>query len=120
LLGGEPNGDPSSGSARDKAASLGSSIVANQIGGYIKKALPFDLDVLKYEAASATSSAAITVGSWLTHTLFFSFTQHLSPRPDENSAEGTLEYWFTRRLELETTAGDRNFDGVDLLWRKRY
>jgi hypothetical protein len=120
LLGGEPNGDPSSGSARDKAASLGSSIVANQIGGYIKKALPFDLDVLKYEAASATSSAAITVGSWLTHTLFFSFTQHLSPMPDENSSEGTLEYWFTRRLELETTAGDRNFDGVDLLWRKRY
>ncbi|MEP6863764.1 MAG: translocation/assembly module TamB domain-containing protein [Deltaproteobacteria bacterium] len=120
LLGGEPNGDPSSGSARDKAASLGSSIVANQIGGYIKKALPFDLDVLKYEAGSATSSAAITVGSWLTHTLFFSFTQHLSPRPDENSSEGTLEYWFTRRLELETTAGDRNFDGVDLLWRKRY
>ncbi|HEY6039134.1 MAG TPA: translocation/assembly module TamB domain-containing protein [Kofleriaceae bacterium] len=120
LLGGEPGGDPTSGSARDKAASLGSSIVANQIGGYIKRALPFDLDVLKYEAASATSSAAITVGSWLTHTLFFSFTQHLSPRPDENSAEGTLEYWFTRRLELETTAGDRNFDGVDLLWRKRY
>jgi len=120
LLGGEPGGDPTSGSARDKAASLGTSIVSNQIGGYIKKALPFDLDVLKYEAASATSSAAITVGSWLTHTLFFSFTQHLSPRPDENSAEGTLEYWFTRRLELETTAGDRNFDGVDLLWRKRY
>ncbi|MEO6771955.1 MAG: translocation/assembly module TamB domain-containing protein [Kofleriaceae bacterium] len=120
LLGGEPNGDPSSGSARDKAASLGSSIVANQIGGYIKKALPFDLDVLKYEAASATSSAAITVGSWLTHTLFFSFTQHLSPMPDENSSEGTLEYWFTRQLELEATAGDRNYDGVDLLWRKHY
>jgi hypothetical protein len=120
LLGGEPNGDPSSGSARDKAASLGSSIITNQISGYIKKALPFDLDVLKYEAASATSSAAITVGSWLTHTLFFSLTQHVSPRPDENSSEGTLEYWFTRTLELETTAGDRNFDGVDLLWRKRY
>ncbi len=120
LLGGEPNGDPNSGSARDKAASAGTSIVANQIGGMVKKALPFDVDVIRYEAASATSSAAVTVGSWITHTLFFSFTQHLEARPDENSSEGTLEYWITRRLELETTAGDRSYDGIDLLWRRRY
>jgi translocation and assembly module TamB len=120
LLGGEPNGDPQSGSARDKATQVGSSIVANQIGGYVKKALPFDIDVIRYEAASSTSSAAITVGSWITHTLFFSLSQHMSPMPYENSGEGTLEYWFTRRLELELTAGDRNVDGADLLWRKRY
>lgn len=120
LLGGEPGGDPQSASARDKAAQVGSSIIANQIGGYIKKALPFDLDVIRYEAATATSTAAITVGSWITHTLFFSFSQHMNARPDENSGEGTLEYWFTRRLELELTAGDRNYDGADLLWRKRY
>ncbi|MEO8841661.1 MAG: translocation/assembly module TamB domain-containing protein [Kofleriaceae bacterium] len=120
LLGGEPGGDPQSASARDKAAQVGSSIVANQIGGYVKKALPFDLDVIRYEAATATSSAAITVGSWITHTLFFSFSQHMNARADENSGEGTLEYWFTRRLELELTAGDRNYDGADLLWRKRY
>ncbi|MFT3692773.1 MAG: translocation/assembly module TamB domain-containing protein [Kofleriaceae bacterium] len=120
LLGGEPNGDPNSGTARDKAAQLGSSLVANQIAGYVKKALPFDIDVIRYEAATATTSAAITVGSWITHTLFFSFTQHVDPQPDENSSEGTLEYWFTRRLELELKAGDRNFDGADLLWRKRF
>ncbi len=120
LLGGEPNGDPNSGSARDQATSAGTSIVANQIGGYVKKALPFDVDVIRYEAASATSSAAVTVGSWITHTLFFSVTQHLAARPDENSSEGKLEYWFTRQLELETTAGDRSYDGIDLLWRHRY
>ncbi len=120
LLGGEPNGDPNSGSARDQATSAGASIVANQIGGYVKQALPFDVDVIRYESASATSSAAVTVGSWITHTLFFSVTQHLAARPDENSSEGTLEYWFTRQLELETTAGDRSYDGIDLLWRHRY
>lgn len=120
LLGGEPNGDPNSGSARDQATSAGASIIANRIGGYVKQALPFDLDVIRYEAASATSSAAVTVGSWITHTLFFSVTQHLAARPDENSSEGTLEYWITRQLELETTAGDRNYDGIDLLWRHRY
>jgi autotransporter translocation and assembly factor TamB len=120
LLGGEPGGDPQSASGRDKAAQVGSSLVASQISSYVKKALPFDLDVIRYEAATATSSAAITVGSWITHTLFFSFSQHMAARPDENSGEGTLEYWFTRRLELELTAGDRNYDGADLLWRKRY
>ena len=120
LLGGEPNGDPNSGSARTQATSAGTSIIANQLGGYVKKALPFNLDVLRYEAASATSSAAVTVGSWITHTLFFSVTQHLAARPDENSSQGTLEYWITRQLELETSAGDRNYDGIDLLWRHRY
>ncbi|HEX2690537.1 MAG TPA: translocation/assembly module TamB domain-containing protein, partial [Kofleriaceae bacterium] len=39
LLGGEPGGDPTSGSARDKAVEAGASFIAGQIGGYIKKAL---------------------------------------------------------------------------------
>ena len=39
---------------------------------------------------------------------------------DENNEEGTLEYWITHRLELQVTAGDRNYDGVDMLWRRRY
>jgi translocation and assembly module TamB len=120
LLGGEPSGDPNSGSARDKAESAGASFIANQIGGYMKQALPFDIDVIRYEAASSTSSAAVTVGTWITHTLFFAFRQHLDARPTENSGEGTLEYWMTRRLEIEATAGDRNYDGLDVLWRKRF
>ena len=120
LLGGEPGGDPNSASARDKATDAGTSFIAGQIGGYIKSALPVSIDVIKYEAASVSSSAAITVGSWITHTLFFSFSQHIDPRVDENAGEAKIEYWFTKRLEVEGTAGDRNFDGVDLLWRKRF
>src|SRR5262249_19576109 len=120
LLGGEPGGDPRSGSARDKAASAGASLIANQIGGYVKKALPFDIDVIRYEAASVTSSAAITVGTWVTHTLFFAFRQRLDARPDENSNEGTIEYWLTRGLAIEGTVGDRGYDGLDVLWRKRF
>ncbi len=120
LLGGEPNGDPKSGSARDKATSTGTSLVANAIGGYVRKALPFDIDVLRYEAATVGSSAAITVGTWLTHALFFAFRQHIDARPDENSGEGTIEYWLSQRLKVEGTAGDRGYDGVDVLWRKRF
>jgi translocation and assembly module TamB len=120
LLGGDPGGDPQNSSATDKVAGAGTSFVANKLGGYVKSALPIDIDVLRYEAASATGSAAVTVGTWITHTLFLAYRQHLSARPDENASEGNLEYWMTRRLMLEGTAGDRGFNGLDLLWRKRY
>ncbi|MBL0219118.1 MAG: translocation/assembly module TamB domain-containing protein [Myxococcales bacterium] len=120
LLGGEPSGDPSSGSARDQATVVGASFVANKLGGYVKSALPVDLDVLRYEAATAGTSAAVTVGSWLTRSLFVAYRQHLEARVDENSSEGQLEYWLSRRISIEATAGDRGYNGIDLLWRKRY
>ena len=120
LLGGEPGGDPSQGSARDKATAVGTSFVANQIGGYVKKALPLDIDVLRYEAASASSGSAVVIGTWLTRSLFVAFRQHLETRVDENRSEGEVEYWLSRRVSVEATAGDRGNNGVDLLWRKRY
>ncbi|HUJ61093.1 MAG TPA: translocation/assembly module TamB domain-containing protein, partial [Kofleriaceae bacterium] len=120
LLGGEPGGDPSSAGLGQQATSLGTSLVANQLTRYVRKALPIDIDVIRYEAATTSNSAAITVGTWITHQVFFSYREHLEARPDENTGEGTLEYWFTRRLELQATAGDRNYDSVDLLWHHRY
>ncbi len=120
LLGGEPDGAPQSGSARDKATAAGTSFVANKLGGYVKNALPVDIDVLKYEAASSTSSAAVTVGSWISRSLFVAYRQHLESRVDQNLSEAELEYWLTRRLSVQGTSGDRGFTGVDLLWRKRY
>jgi hypothetical protein len=118
LLGGEPDGDP--GNARDRATAAGTSFIANKIGGYVKSALPIDLDVLRYEAATASSSAAVTVGTWLTRNLFLAYRRRLESRPDENAGEGEIEYWISRRVRIEGVAGDRGYDGVDLLWRKRY
>jgi autotransporter translocation and assembly factor TamB len=121
LLGGEPGGDPNQApSARDKVTSAGASFVANQIGGYVKKSLPVDIDVLRYESASATSSAAVLVGTWITHTLFLAYRQRVQARPDENSGEGQVEYWIRRRLMLQGTIGDRGYNGLDLLWRRRW
>jgi translocation and assembly module TamB len=121
LLGGEPNGDPSqTQSASSKVSGAGVGLVANKIGGVFKKALPVDIDVLKYDAATASNSAAITVGKWLTHTLFLAYRQHLEVRPDENTVEGNAEYYIRPRLMLLGTAGDRGYDGLDLLWRKRW
>lgn len=120
LLGGEPNGQSNSGNPRDQVTAAGTSLVANQIGGYVKKALPVDLDVLRYEAATASTSAAITVGTWLTRSLFVAYRRRIEARPDENSSEAEIEYWLSRRIMLEGILGDRGRSGLDLLWRKRY
>ncbi len=117
LLGGEPTGQP--GDSRDRATSAGASFIANRISGLVRGALPIDLDVLRYESATATSSAAITVGTWLRHGLFLAYRQRLDARPDENTGEGELEYWLSRRVVIEAVVGNRT-NGVDLLWRKRY
>jgi translocation and assembly module TamB len=121
LLGGEPGGDPENApSTSERVAGAGASFVSNKVGGYVKKALPVDIDVLRYEAASSTSSAAVTVGTWLTDTLFLAYRQHLEARPDENAGEGEVEYWIRRRLVLEAVVGDRGVNGLDLLWRRRW
>ncbi|CAN5844633.1 hypothetical protein BH11MYX3_BH11MYX3_04340 [soil metagenome] len=120
LLGGEPNGDPQAGSARDKASAAGASFVANKLGGYVKNALPVDIDVLRYEASTSTSSAAVTVGTWISRSLFVAYRQHLESRVDENLSEAEVEYWLTHRTSVQATSGDHGYTGVDLLWRKRY
>jgi hypothetical protein len=123
LLGGEPASNDSNQptSIADTTSAAGESFIGSQVGGFIKSTIPgVKIDVLKYQAASATSSEAVEAGSWITHSLFFQFTEHPEARPDENEEEGTLEWWFTHRLELQVTAGDRNYDGVDMLWRRRY
>ena len=121
LLGGEPGGDPENApSASERVAGAGASFLGNKVGGYVKKALPVDIDVLRYESANSTSSAAVTVGTWITDSLFLAYRRHLEARPDENSGEGEVEYWIRRRLVLEAVAGDRGVNGVDLLWRRRW
>ncbi len=120
LLGGEPSGEPSSGNPRDKVTSAGASLVGNQLGGYVKDKLPVDIDVLKYEAATSTNSQSVTVGSWITQKLFIAYRQRVGARVDENNGEAEVEYYLTRRLVVEGIVGDKNRNGIDLLWRKRY
>jgi len=120
LIGGEPSGDPKSASATSGVASAGATYLGNKIAAPIREALPVDIDVLRYETASATSSAAVTVGTWITDSLFLAYRRHLEARPDENAGQGELEYWIRRRLVLEAVVGDRGVSGLDLLWRRRW
>jgi autotransporter translocation and assembly factor TamB len=120
LLGGDPGGDPRTSGMSSTVTDAGTSLVANKLGSYVRGALPIDIDVLRYEAATASSGPAVVVGTWLTHSLFVAYRQHLEPDSEENHAEGEIEYWLSRRLVVEGTAGDRGYHGLDLLWRLRY
>ncbi|MBA3454929.1 MAG: translocation/assembly module TamB domain-containing protein, partial [Deltaproteobacteria bacterium] len=120
LLGGEPSGDPQAGSGRDVVTGAGASFIANKIGGYVRNALPVDIDVLKYEASTAGTSAAVTVGTWLSRSLFVAYRQHLEALPADNTGELEVEYYLTRQVMIEAVVGDRGYNGIDLLWRKRY
>ncbi len=120
LLGGEPQDDPATGSLKDSASGAGTSIVAAKVASYMRRALPIDLDVLRYEAATSTSSGTFTVGSWVTRRLFLGYRSRPAARSDENFGEAHIEYWLSPRVNVEAAGGDRGYSGVDLLWRKRY
>jgi len=120
LLGGEPSTSPNSAPGRDQITDAGASAITGALGGYVKNALPIDIDVLRYENATADASASVTIGRWITRSWFLAYRQHIDALPDENDAEAEVEYWLNRRVILEGTAGDRGVDGIDLLWRKRY
>jgi hypothetical protein len=56
----------------------------------------------------------------LSRSLFVAYRRRIEARPDENAGEGEVEYWISRRVVAEGVVGDRGYNGVDLLWRKRY
>ncbi|MDB4953022.1 MAG: hypothetical protein JWO36_591 [Myxococcales bacterium] len=118
LLGGVPGGDPGS-ETRDAAVGGASSAASGLITKQINKLLPLKLDY-GYEAGTSASSAAIRVGRWLSAKLFVAYRQHLAARPDENGGEGDAEYYLRENVLIQGNVGDRQYDGIDLLWRKRW
>ncbi|MBK9071160.1 MAG: translocation/assembly module TamB domain-containing protein [Myxococcales bacterium] len=119
LLGGRPGADPGRG-LRDAATALTSSFLSQKVTGYLDPYLPIDIDVLTYEAATGDSTAAVTIGKWITSRLFVAYRQRVESRVDENGGEAQLEYWLGRRLMLDGVVGDSGVHGVDLLWTKRW
>ncbi len=120
LLGGAPGAEPGR-ETRDAAASVASSLLSQKVGSYLDDYLPVDLDVLRYEAATSSDSAAVTIGKWVTRKLFVAYRRRLeSPRPDQNAGEAELQYWLGRNLLLQGSVGDRGVHGIDLLWLRRW
>lgn len=119
LLGGSPGAEPGA-EVRDAATGVASSLISQKVGGLFDDYLPVDVDVLRFEAATANESASITVGKWFTRRLFAAYQQRLDARPDQNAGEAQLEYWLAPDVLIDARVGDRGHHDADLLWIKRW
>jgi translocation and assembly module TamB len=119
LIGGDPGAPPAHGVA-DVASGIASSFLSNKVKSYAEQWTGVSFDVLKFEAATSTSSAALTIGKWLSQKLFVEYRQRVDGRFDENASEAEVEYWLGRRVVVDGTAGDRGVDSVDLIWTRRW
>ncbi|MGE0549751.1 MAG: translocation/assembly module TamB domain-containing protein [Kofleriaceae bacterium] len=123
VLGGAPGAAPGAGDRRTidgVAEGAATAVVTQLIGEYIGRLLPIRLDVLRYEAATAARSGALTIGRRLTDRLYVSWRSRIDARPDENTGEALLEIWLLPRLLLEGVAGNQGVHGLDLLWARRW
>jgi hypothetical protein len=119
FLGGEPGGDPAD-ATKNAAAGAGASIGGQLLFSRVNKYLPVKVDVLGYEVATDSTSAAYKVGTWISHNLFVAYHPHPNPLPDENANEALFEYYFGRHWFLQGVFGDREYDTTDLLRRWRW
>jgi translocation and assembly module TamB len=117
LLGGSPGSH--GGDSTETLASAAASVASQTVGGFLTRRLPVQVDVLRYEPATTSSSAAVTIGKWVSDKLLILARSRLDARPDENRAEAELEYWWTDRTLIDLSGGDRKVFGADLLWTKR-
>jgi len=120
FLGGAPGGDPSKQTA-EAAAGLGASIASTVLGKRLKKFVPLLARVqIGCKPGAGQSSASCTAGTWFTKRTYVTFEKRIDSRPDENSGEGKVEYYWKPNRALELTGGDRGYFGLDLLWRHRW
>jgi autotransporter translocation and assembly factor TamB len=106
--------------ARQAATGIASALASQKVQGVVGKYLPVRVDVLRFEASTAQSSAAFTIGKWVSTKLFVAFRRRLESRADENSGEAEVEYWLAPRVIVQGVAGDRGHHDADLLWVKRW
>jgi hypothetical protein len=122
LLGFLLGGTPGSGGqdSRDALTGAASTVASQTVGGFVTRRLPVKIDVLRFEPATSSSSAAFAVGKWINQKFLVLVRSRIEPREDENRGETEIEYWLGRRLLLDAVGGDKGVLGLDLLWTKRW
>lgn len=118
LVGGSPG---TTGQDTKTAVTGAATTVASQtVGGFLTRKLPVKLDVLRFEPATTTSSAAFAFGKWITEKLMVLVRSRIAAREDENRGETEVQWWVGRRVLLDAVGGDRGVLGTDILWTKSW
>lgn len=121
VLGQEPGEAEDSEALSDRAVSLASGVLLDQLRSLAQDALP--IDVLRLEENTTDSGAKerrVVVGVWLTDDLFVAYRYGTAADIDDNSNQVEVQYRLGRRWRVEATYGDAGNGGVDILWVKRY
>ena len=127
VFGGEPGGDPANAS-QDAAKAAGSSVIGSTLlstkAGRKLRYLT-GISTIKYTPQTDTTSAVTEVGKWLDYswlpgTAYVAFRNHIQPLPTENQNEGEVEWYLQRKVLVDGVYGDRQYDGLDLLYRLRW
>lgn len=118
LLGGTPGSAGQD--SRSQLTGAATSVASQTVGGFLTRKLPVKLDVLRFEPATSSSSAAFAAGKWITEKLMVLIRSRVAAREDENRGETEIEYWLGRRVMLDAAGGDRGVLGLDLLWTRSW
>jgi len=122
ILGLIVNGVPGSAgggqSKEDAALSALAGIVSKQLTSMVKN--PVGVDALAVGTKDGGRVSSVTVGKWLTDTLFLAYHRQFEADPNENQDEARLEWWFLPNWLVEMRAGDAGAGSGDLLWIFRY
>ena len=119
FLGGDPGGDTTT-QTRDAGFGAGAALASSFLGARVKKYLPVKVDVIRCQPGSGMSGSSCTIGKWWSDRLFTSIKRKIDARPDENVNDINVQYYLKRDWIFELSGGDRNYNGTDLLWRKRW
>ncbi len=123
FLGRDPDSnDPDDTPLDEKAVTLASNFLANQLQAALRDYLPIEIDVFKVEVDDVATRrpSRVIVGKWINDDLYVGYRYIVEADETDNKNEVQVEYRLTKRWSLEGTYGDNNKGGVDLLWIRRY
>ncbi|HTR49148.1 MAG TPA: translocation/assembly module TamB domain-containing protein [Kofleriaceae bacterium] len=122
FLGGAPGNTPTTG-VREAASGAAAGAASTMVSAVVDRLLPLKAGELqvRYEPATATSSAAVVVGLWLSRRVYVAGRSRSDPLPViENGEEGVLEWWLAGNWMLQSVFGNRSVGSSDLVWRHRW
>lgn len=100
-------------------------IVSSAIAAELRKTLPskVPLDVLSIEGGDeGLTGSRLEAGTYVTDKIYVGYTGRLgaNPQKGENSHAVRFEYQFSPRWSFESSWGDANAGGADIVWTRDY
>ncbi|HUH03930.1 MAG TPA: translocation/assembly module TamB domain-containing protein, partial [Kofleriaceae bacterium] len=112
VLGQDPGEAENTEALSDRAVSLASGVIVDQLRSLAQDALP--IDVLRLEentTESGTKERRVVVGVWLTDDLFVAYRYGTAADIDDNSNQVEVQYRLGRRWRIEAAYGDAGNGG---------